>query len=50
MSKLERWILVIVVTCINVEMFSFWDWQFYVVSLGMGIICPPLFKTKNDKD
>jgi hypothetical protein len=44
MSLLQRWIFVIVIMIINAEVFGPYDWQGYVVALGIGAAASPLHK------
>jgi len=46
MELLQRWILLLLISFINVELFNTNDWQFWIISGGLGVVCSPLFKRK----
>ena len=48
MDLLQRWILLIIISIINAKLFNLDDWQFWLIACGVGIVCSPLFKRKNE--
>jgi len=44
MDLLQRWLLCMIITIINVELFNLNDFQFWFIAAGIGLVCSPLHK------
>ena len=46
MDLIQRWTFAIIMTLVNIAIYSIDDWEFYVIAVGIGIIASPLFREK----